>query len=524
MTLVYPVIHHLNCATSVAQAALARDAGADGVFLISHNGKNSELAVTAYRIKDVLPGLKIGMNFLGWENVTAFDLAARQEEFVRQFAPGWRHQGKKRDQELMSDGRRSKVAGISRAWEVGMQKSFVAIVCWLTLFPAVASFAGEKASPERVLDAQLHFTSRLLVELARHAPGGSNLAISPASAAGVLSLLDIGSDGPMHRAIYRTLGFPETESRSISDMDALRSLFADEASERSPGRTDFTLATAVLIDPATSPYAKAIAEMQAMGARVEVASLNDVAAIGRINYWAAIQTKGRIPLVLENAPRQLGLITVNALYFKGLWLEPFREGTRLEPFHGSTQNFSASMMHRSGSFKFRADSRFAAVELPFLDDRYRLVLVTSPKRSLSLKELSRVGDWLGGAGFSQTELALGLPRFLLEGEVNLLDALAAAGLKDGLNSKTAFINISATPQGISEMRQKTYFRVDESGSEAVAVTSTRTELISAPLLRKFTFERPFLFALRDVQTGLVLLAGYIDHPQEKVKLAASDKK
>src|ERR1700741_920355 len=178
-------------------------------------------------------------------------------------------------------------------------------------------------------------------------------------------------------------------------MAALRSLFADEARQRGAGGADFALATAVLIDPATLPYAEAIAEMRAMGAKVEVAPLRDPAAIGRIKNWDALQPRGRIPLALEGVPQQPGIITVNALYFKGLWLERFKDGTRQEPFHGATQDFSASMMHRSGGLKFRADSRFAAVELSFLDDRYRLVLVTSPKRSLPLKELSKAGDWLG---------------------------------------------------------------------------------------------------------------------------------
>lgn len=73
---IYPVIHHLNQDLSIAQARLAHDAGADGVFLISHHGQNNALPHTGSKIKDLLPpDFKIGVNFLGWDPVTAFGVA-----------------------------------------------------------------------------------------------------------------------------------------------------------------------------------------------------------------------------------------------------------------------------------------------------------------------------------------------------------------------------------------------------------------------------------------------------------------
>lgn len=71
MSKVYPVIHHLNVNLSVEQAKVAKDAGADGVFLISHHGKNMELCEVRKILKTELPLFRVGFNFLGWDSCRA---------------------------------------------------------------------------------------------------------------------------------------------------------------------------------------------------------------------------------------------------------------------------------------------------------------------------------------------------------------------------------------------------------------------------------------------------------------------
>ncbi|SNS51220.1 phosphoribosylanthranilate isomerase [Noviherbaspirillum humi] len=59
---IYPVIHHLDGDTSLEQARLAFHAGADGVFLISHDGRDAELPPVAAAIKRAYPERKVGLN------------------------------------------------------------------------------------------------------------------------------------------------------------------------------------------------------------------------------------------------------------------------------------------------------------------------------------------------------------------------------------------------------------------------------------------------------------------------------
>lgn len=64
MPKILPVIHHINLGLTLDQADLAFEAGADGVFLISHNNADEELYEPLILIKNAYPDKFIGVNFL----------------------------------------------------------------------------------------------------------------------------------------------------------------------------------------------------------------------------------------------------------------------------------------------------------------------------------------------------------------------------------------------------------------------------------------------------------------------------
>lgn len=61
---VLPVIHFLDRVTALDQAELAFDAGADGVFLISHGNDDAQLGGIAQLIKIKHAGKRVGINLL----------------------------------------------------------------------------------------------------------------------------------------------------------------------------------------------------------------------------------------------------------------------------------------------------------------------------------------------------------------------------------------------------------------------------------------------------------------------------
>ncbi len=72
---VLPVIHHLDEETSLTQADLVFRENADGVFLISHEGKNEDLLAPARIIKQKYPDRTIGINLLGSDALKALEVA-----------------------------------------------------------------------------------------------------------------------------------------------------------------------------------------------------------------------------------------------------------------------------------------------------------------------------------------------------------------------------------------------------------------------------------------------------------------
>ncbi|MFN3876369.1 MAG: hypothetical protein ACK4L7_10715, partial [Flavobacteriales bacterium] len=65
--LVYPVIHHLDAPTTFSEIQVARTCGADGVFLISHDGADLELMDVARTAIRENAGFPIGLNLLSME-------------------------------------------------------------------------------------------------------------------------------------------------------------------------------------------------------------------------------------------------------------------------------------------------------------------------------------------------------------------------------------------------------------------------------------------------------------------------
>lgn len=68
---IYPVIHYIDRATTFSEVGEAIECGADGVFLISHKGNDSELLDVATAVQRKHHGFPIGINLLSTNVVIA---------------------------------------------------------------------------------------------------------------------------------------------------------------------------------------------------------------------------------------------------------------------------------------------------------------------------------------------------------------------------------------------------------------------------------------------------------------------
>jgi uncharacterized protein len=68
---VWPVIHYRDDELALSNAQMAHAAGCAGVFLISMDGNDEALDPAAERIRQALPGFRLGVNYLSLEPVEA---------------------------------------------------------------------------------------------------------------------------------------------------------------------------------------------------------------------------------------------------------------------------------------------------------------------------------------------------------------------------------------------------------------------------------------------------------------------
>jgi serpin B len=110
---------------------------------------------------------------------------------------------------------------------------------------------------------------------------------------------------------------------------------------------------------------------------------------------------------------------------------------------------------------------------------------------------------------------LKMPRFSFESEFSLSGTLAAMGMPDAFSAGAAdFSGMTGNRElSIQEVVHKAFVSVDEAGTEAAAATAV-TMPTSAPPEEPIVvnINRPFIFLIRDIETGSLLFMGRVLNP------------
>ena len=368
--------------------------------------------------------------------------------------------------------------------------------------------------------AQLRLGEDLIRHIADHgkAGAGGNLIVSPASVACSLSFVDLGASNPMRAAIHQALGFKPAAKRQIEqDLSALRSSVSAIIA-RSSSDGPLALANLLAFDLSTKPRQLALLGLSGAGADVLVDHLGDPNTVGRINAWVRQRTRELIPSIIDEAPEEIGLVAINALYFKDRWKTPFDLArTQPEPFQtASGKPVDVKMMHSPvAKFGFRQDDRFIAAELGYANDDFKLVVVTTKSTAARVAEFAAVAGWLGGQEFAMSNGEIGMPKLSLTAAEEMLRPLDALGLRIARQMPDALSGFSAMSLMITRVVQKLDLRLNEEGTEAAAATAVvTTRSLSTKGHIRMIIDKPFMFALRDQKTGLILFMGYVNVPEQ----------
>jgi serpin B len=116
---------------------------------------------------------------------------------------------------------------------------------------------------------------------------------------------------------------------------------------------------------------------------------------------------------------------------------------------------------------------------------------------------------------TDTEIQLTMPKFKFHTQAGLADALKILGMPAAFDPEAADFSGMTKQEAlhISDVIHKAYIAVDEEGTEAAAATAAIMRATAAPVQTiQLTIDRPFLFALRDLDTGTILFLGRVADP------------
>jgi serpin B len=263
---------------------------------------------------------------------------------------------------------------------------------------------------------------------------------------------------------------------------------------------------------------------QFYGAQVTELDFNDPASAAVINDWVSQKTSGKIDRIIDQIDRDAILFLINAIYFKGKWTSEFKkEETKEDSFTlGDGRQKKHPMMSQSGKYDYLEGKNFQAVSLPYGNRRLSMYIFL-PAKATTLAEFQKSltaenwEKWM--EEFDQTPGDIAVPRFRIEYEIELNDALKAMGM--GLAFDHDRANFSKMVQSdeqvaINRVKHKTFVEVNEEGTEAAAATSVEVTVTSVQVPRerfRMVVDRPFFCAIRDNETGAVLFMGAINDPQ-----------
>jgi len=361
-----------------------------------------------------------------------------------------------------------------------------------------------------------------------------NLFFSPYSISTCLAMTYAGARGETAAQMTQVMGFGTNQPQFASlfgelqaELEAIQQTNALELNTANALWTQegFPFLPAFL-ETATNQY-------QASINQVDFRTEAD-AATQDINNWVAQETRNKIQNMVPSGAitPYTRLVLVNAIYFLGAWTQAFAASNTLtQPFYlTSNSQVQVPLMYQPDpifhgdvgmAFNYMSGSNFQAIELPYASNQASMVILL-PTQVEGCRQLEQqlCPAFLSGvlAQMNPQFLDVFLPRFAVESSFELTGTLGEMGMPDAFVPGAAdFSGIDGTNDlYISHVLHKAWGAVNEAGTEAAAATVGIIGILAMPMPLVFRADHPFIFFIRDTQSGSLLFLGRVADPSQSV--------
>ncbi|MBX2881665.1 MAG: serpin family protein [Granulosicoccus sp.] len=229
-----------------------------------------------------------------------------------------------------------------------------------------------------------------------------------------------------------------------------------------------------------------------------------------INAWANEQTNGFIPSILDRIDPGTVIAILNATLLDAGWSEEFFERGDGQFTNLSGETVSVPYFGNQEFYQAVSNDNLTAVDIRYAGDELSMLIVMPDQLSTAEMSLNAAGVADVVSQLSSQDVILAVPEWSFEQTIDAKELLVPLGLPSGAMDFSAMLTEDPGNIGITQAIQKARIEVDKDGTRAAAVSaivSGTGSIPSEPI--RITFNRPFWYAIRDRESGLILFSGRV---------------
>lgn len=243
-----------------------------------------------------------------------------------------------------------------------------------------------------------------------------------------------------------------------------------------------------------------------------------------INVWVEKKTNDKIKdlLTQSDLTSLTRLVLVNAIYFYGDWENPFQKSETVpNDFLISEKNkVKVPFMNETGRYNYYEDSKIKAIEMPYKGNKASMVIFL-PNAYDGIIDFEKIFDFNYYQDIISTvqsnQVRLSFPKFQTTFKINLGNTLSQMGMPLAFSPGAAdFSGMTGNKDlCISEVIHQAFIDMTEKGTEAAASTAVimkYTSVMPSTDIKIFNADHPFVFVIKDNQSGSILFMGKIMNP------------
>ncbi|XP_060612742.2 pigment epithelium-derived factor [Anolis sagrei] len=368
-------------------------------------------------------------------------------------------------------------------------------------------------SPTNKLAASVsNFGYELFRQQSGQTPTG-NVLLSPFSLATALSGLSLGAGERTEGVIQRALFY------DLLDKTQVHGVYKGLLGSLAAPTKGFKTASRLVMERRLRMKVGFVNELdKSYGFRPRVLSGNARADLQEINNWVQQRTGGKVTRILAETPTGVSILLLGAAYFKGQWATRFDPKlTKLQTFHlDEERTVRLPMMSAPQAIlKYGFDSELSCkiAQLPLAGSLSAMFfLPQSVTQNLTLIEESLTSEFVHDVDkqLKAVHAVLSLPRLKMVAETPLTGTLQEMRLQ-GLFSTPDLSKIAPKALKVTHVLHKVALDLGEEGAGNAFPSDVEAARLDFPI--EYHLNQPFLFVLRDTDTGTLLFIGKVLDPR-----------